>query len=89
MELARPHKQRFELVFHGKTAIQVYDGTRGWKLRPFLSRREVEPCTPEEMEIASGQAMLAGWLIDYAAKGTRFHWSVWTRLTIAIPTTSN
>jgi len=71
MELARPHKQRFELVFNGKTAIQVYDSTYGWKLRPFLNRREVEPFTPEEMKIASGQPDLDGWLIDYAAKGTK------------------
>ena len=71
MELARPHKQRFELVFNGKTAIQVYDGTHGWKLRPFLNRREVEPFTLEEMKIASGQAELDGWLMDYAAKGTK------------------
>jgi hypothetical protein len=45
MDLARPHKQRFELVFNGQTAIQVYDGTHGWKLRPFLNRRDVEPFT--------------------------------------------
>lgn len=71
MELARPHKQRFELVFNGKTAIQVYDGTHGCKLRPFLNRREGERFTPEEMKIASGQAELDGWLMDYAAKGTK------------------
>ena len=71
MELARPHKRRFELVFNGKTAIQVYDGTHGWKLRPFLNRREVERFTPEEMKIASAEAELDGWLIDYAAKGTK------------------
>jgi hypothetical protein len=41
MDLARPHKRRFELVFNGQTAIQVYDGTNGWKLRPFLNRRDV------------------------------------------------
>ena len=71
MELARPHKLRFELVFNGNTAIQVYDGTHSWKLRPFLNRREVEPSTAEEMKIASAQAELDGWLIDYAAKRTK------------------
>ena len=71
MELKRPRKMRFELQFNGKTAIQVYDGVNGWKLRPFLNRLEVEPYTADEMKIASTQADLDGPLVDYAAKGTR------------------
>jgi hypothetical protein len=71
MDLARPHKARVELQFEGQTAIQVYDGTNGWKLRPFLNRREVEPYTSEEMKIASTQSELDGFLVDYAAKGTQ------------------
>src|SRR5882724_9607678 len=43
MELKRPSKMRVELVFKGQTAIQVFDGTNGWKLRPFLNRHVVEP----------------------------------------------
>jgi len=71
MDLARPHKTRVELEFKGQTAIQVYDGTNGWKLRPFLNRLEVEPYTAEEMKIASRQTELDGPMVDYAAKGTR------------------
>jgi len=71
MDLARPHKSRVELEFKGQTAIQVYDGTNGWKLRPFLNRVEVEPYTAEEMKIASMQSELDGFIVDYAAKGTR------------------
>ena len=71
MELRRGRKTRFELQFAGKTAIQVYDGTSGWKLRPFLNRMEVEPYTPEELKIASTQSDLDGPLVDYAAKGSR------------------
>ena len=71
MELKRPRKIRFELQFNGKTAIQVYDGANGWKLRPFLNRLEVEPYTADEMKIASMQGELDGPLVDYAAKGTR------------------
>jgi hypothetical protein len=62
---------RFELQFNGQTAVQVFDGSNGWKLRPFLNRRVVEPFTPDEMKIASMQADLDGPLVDYAAKGTR------------------
>jgi len=71
MELKRPRKVRLELQFNGKTAVQVYDGTNGWKLRPFLNRLEVEPYTADETKIASMQADLDGPLVDYAAKGTR------------------
>jgi hypothetical protein len=42
MEMQRARKMRFELQFNGQTAIQVYDGTNGWKVRPFLNRLEVE-----------------------------------------------
>jgi hypothetical protein len=71
MDLARPHKARVELQVKGQTAIQVYDGTNGWKLRPFLNRSDVEPYTAEEMKIASMQPELDGLMVDYAAKGTR------------------
>jgi hypothetical protein len=71
MELARPRKMRFELQFAGKTAIQVYDGMNGWKLRPYLNRLEVEPYTADELKTAAMQPELDGPLVDYAAKGTR------------------
>jgi hypothetical protein len=71
MELARPRKMRFELQFAGQTALQVYDGVNGWKLRPYLNRLEVEPYTADEMKAASTLSELDGPLVDYAAKGTR------------------
>jgi hypothetical protein len=71
MELARPQKMRFELQVAGKTALQVYDGANGWKLRPYLNRLEVEPYTKDERKAASAQSELDGFLVDYAAKGTR------------------
>lgn len=71
LELKRARKSRLELDFRGETAIQVYDGTNGWKLRPFLNRREVEPFTADEVKAAAMQSDLDGPLMDYAAKGTR------------------
>ena len=70
MEMKRPRKVRVELQFHGQTAVQVYDGANGWKLRPYLNRQEVEPFSEEELKIASNQEDLDGPLVDYAAKGT-------------------
>jgi hypothetical protein len=71
LEMKRPRKVRVELQFHGQTAVQVYDGANGWKLRPFLNRHEFEPFSQEELKIASHQQELDGPLVDYAAKGTR------------------
>lgn len=71
MEMERPRKVRVELQFKGQTAVQVYDGTNGWKVRPFLNRAEVEPYTPEEAKKASNQEDLDGPLMDYASKGSK------------------
>ena len=71
MDLKRPRKVRVNLQFRGQNAVQVFDGSRGWKLRPFLNRHEVEPYTEEELKSAESQADLDGPLIDYAEKGTR------------------
>jgi hypothetical protein len=71
MELKRPRKMRVELIFKGQTAVQVFDGTKGWKLRPFLNRNEVEPYTADEMKKAAVQSELDGPLVDYASKGTK------------------
>ena len=70
LELKRPKKMRVEVVFQGQTALQVFDGRSGWKLRPFLNRREVEPFTEEEAKAMVSQAELDGPLVDYAGKGT-------------------
>lgn len=71
LEMKRPRKTRVELKFQGQTAIQVYDGSTGWKLRPFLNRHEVEPFNEDEKKAASMQSELDGPLMDYAAKGTK------------------
>jgi protein SCO1/2 len=71
MELRRPRQSRLEVRFRGQTALQVFDGKAGWKLRPFLGRQEVEPYDAEELRLAAEQAELDGPLIDYAAKGNR------------------
>jgi outer membrane lipoprotein-sorting protein len=71
MEMKRGHKTRLEIEFQNDKAVQVYDGTNGWKLRPFLGRRDVEPYTHDEMKMASAESDLDGPLVDYAAKGTK------------------
>ena len=70
MEQKRGHKQRVEIAFQGQTAVQVYDGEHGWKVRPFLARKEAQPYSAEEARLAAQQQELDGALIDYKAKGT-------------------
>jgi outer membrane lipoprotein-sorting protein len=71
MDLERGRKMRLEIEFNGQTAIQVYNGTQGWKLRPFLNRHQVENFTPDELQSQASQSDLDGYLIDYAAKGEK------------------
>ena len=66
----RPLKSRLEIVFKEQTALQVFDGTQGWKVRPFLNRDQVEDFSPEETEAAATAEPLDGPLLDHAAKGT-------------------
>ena len=70
MEMKRPRKVRVEIQFRGQTAVQVYDGVKGWTLRPYLNRHEFEPFSEEELKMASNQEDLDGPLVDYAAKGS-------------------
>lgn len=70
-EMKRPRKSRMEIEFAGKTAVQVYDGQNGWKFRPFLNRNDVETFTTDELKSEAEKADLDGYLVDYAAKGTR------------------
>ena len=71
IELQRPRKMRLELVFKGETAVQVYDGVNGWKLRPYLGRKDAEPYTADELKAAAQEQELDGPLINYSAKGTK------------------
>jgi len=69
--LKRGRKSRIELEFAGKKPVQVYDGTNGWKYRPFLNREDVEPFTNDELKSEAQKSDLDGPLVDYAAKGTK------------------
>lgn len=67
----RSHKSRLEISFKDQTAVQVYDGSQGWKVRPFLNRDEVEPYTATEAKLAAKADDFDGPLVDYQKKGTQ------------------
>jgi hypothetical protein len=71
VDMKRPTLSRVEIVFAGKTAVQVYDGKNGWKLRPYLNRNDVEPFTDEELKASVGGWEIDGPLLGAAAKGTK------------------
>ncbi len=71
LKLKRPRMSRLEIDLAGKKALQIYDGTNGWKVRPFLGRNEVEPFTTTELHTAAEEADLDGYLIDHEAKGIK------------------
>ena len=71
MEFKRPLKSRIEIEFNGQTAVQVYDGANGWKLRPYLNRNDWEAFKPDELKLAAVQPDIDGWLINYAAKSIK------------------
>jgi outer membrane lipoprotein-sorting protein len=70
-EMKRPRKSRMEIEFAGKTAVQIYDGANGWKMRPYLNRSDVEAFTSDELKAEADKADLDGYLVDYTAKGTK------------------
>ncbi len=70
-EFKRPLKSRLELDFDGATAVQVFDGAKGWKLRPYLGRSNWDEYTADELKQAAATPGIDGWLIDYAAKGAK------------------
>ena len=70
-ELKRPNKERVEIEFAGKTAVQVYDGANGWMLRPYLNRDDWEPFSPEQAKLQAAEGGIDGLLIDYSKRGTK------------------
>jgi outer membrane lipoprotein-sorting protein len=71
IEMKRPNKERVEIEFAGKTAVQVYDGASGWMMRPYLNRDDWEPFSPEQAKMQAAEPGMDGLLLDYASRGTK------------------
>jgi hypothetical protein len=71
LEMKRPNKSRVEIEFAGKTAVQVYDGSNGWMMRPYLNRDDWEPFSPDQAKEEAANPGMDGLLLDYAKKGTK------------------
>jgi hypothetical protein len=71
LEMKRPLKTRLEIDVNGKAAIQIYDGVKGAKIRPYLGRSAPEPYTTAELQLAAAEQELDGPLVDHDRKGTK------------------
>ena len=66
----RPNKTRFEVNAMGQTDIRVFDGRRGFKMRPARNGGlSVEPYDPQEVQFAQAARGIGGPLLDYADRG--------------------
>jgi hypothetical protein len=66
----RPNRMRFEIDALQDRTLRVFDGLRGWKMRPSHGRPEVQPYTIDEVRFAQSGPDIDGPLIDYAQKGS-------------------
>ena len=71
LSLKRPHMSRLEIRFDNQASVQTFDGTQGWKYRPFMGRTEAEALTPDELKSEQAADELDGALIDADRKGTK------------------
>ena len=71
LKLKRPRKTWLEVDMGGSTAIEAFDGTSGWKVRPFIGQTGPVPYSLIEKGKALEQQDLDGPLIDHEAKGIR------------------
>jgi hypothetical protein len=70
LEQKRPNKTRFEIKARNQTWVRIYDGARGWKLRPARNGMpEVVPYTTVELLSAQNGQGIDGPLMDHQAKG--------------------
>lgn len=69
LEQKRGNKTRLEIDLRGTRSLRVFDGERGWKVRPSRGAPNVQPYTLEEVRFAQGAHVIDGPLLGAAAAG--------------------
>ena len=70
LEQKRPNKTRFEINAKGQRTLRIFDGTRGWNVKPDHDGKAFpQPYTQQELKFAHDAQTIDGPLIDYQAKG--------------------
>ncbi|MDB6087113.1 MAG: hypothetical protein JWN43_4994, partial [Gammaproteobacteria bacterium] len=70
MQLERPNRTRFEIKEQYNQFTRVFDGARGWKLRPGNNGQpDMKSFSKEEVNFARDEFSIDGPLLDYTSKG--------------------
>jgi hypothetical protein len=70
LEMQRPNQTRFEIAAINGQFTRIFDGTRGWRLRPGSEGApESKAFSPAEVDYARQEFVVDGPLIDHEAKG--------------------
>jgi outer membrane lipoprotein-sorting protein len=67
----RPQNVRMEFTVQGMTGMQVYDGTTGWAVMPFMGKKDPEKLAGDELDSIKEEADFDGPMVDYKAKGNK------------------
>ena len=73
-ENKRPNLVRETFSLQGMTAVQAYDGSSGWQIRPFGGRKDPELMGEDDLRGMLLDADFDGPLVDYAAKGNKIEY---------------
>ncbi|SRR5258706_4096507 len=69
LEMKRPNRTHFELATPAEKFLRVFDGVRGWKVRPGANGiPDVQTFSMEEMQFSREEFVIDGPLIDHEAK---------------------
>src|SRR5437773_11984910 len=66
----RPGEVRTEGTIQGMTQIEAYDGKEGWKVSPFLGRKDPERMSADDVKALIEDSEIDGPLVDWKAKGS-------------------
>jgi hypothetical protein len=70
MQLERPNRTRFEIKEQYNQFTRVFDGSRGWKVRPGNDGQpDMKTFSKEEVNYARDEFAIDGPLLDYKTKG--------------------
>jgi len=68
-ENMRPNLVRSAFSLQGMTGVEAYDGTSGWRVRPFGGRKDPQLMGEDDMRDLLIDSDFDGPLVDYKAKG--------------------
>ena len=69
IEFAQPNNVRMEFEIQGMTAVQAYDGEKGWAIMPFMGKTTPEEMADDQLKSIQEMAEWEGPLVNWQEKG--------------------